>query len=243
MVIDTIPVHPTGHVPLSARLDREWEAIRRRPRVVAIVRGWGVTDVDFADLDELLVLAGYRVESTPARNDVLVRLVDLARADDLASQIVLQRVLPGLLATVRRRRFPGDAGSFEELVGAAWLAIRSCRTERQPAHVAANIVRDAAYRAFIAPARRRSASEVAVDPKTLDDTPSTTTTSPFEELAALLAEARSAGIPTGDLELFRDLVRVGSPSTLAAERKVTTRTIRNHRDRATARLKRLTQAA
>ena len=65
------------------------------------------------------------------------------------------RDLPGLLATVPRRHQPDQSGgTLEELVGAAWLAIRSCRTERQPTHVAANIVRDASYRAFLAPARR-----------------------------------------------------------------------------------------
>jgi len=222
----------------SVALDREWSAIRRRPRVVARARAWGVTDLPFTDLDELLVLAGYRVEGTAAHNAVLVRLVELARTDDLASRIVLQRVLPGLLATVRRRRRPGDGGgTLEELVGAAWLAIRSCRTERQPTHVAANIVRDASYRAFIAPGRRLSATEVSVDPKTLDETPATTVSSPCEELAVLLADARAAGVPAHDLDLVRELVQAGSPATVAARRQVTTRTVRNHRDRITARLR------
>ena len=51
-----------------------------------------------------------------------------------------------------------DDGAFEELVGAAWMAIRCCPVERRQAHVAANLVRDAAYRAFTAPTRRRSAT-------------------------------------------------------------------------------------
>ena len=222
----------------SVALDREWSLIRRRPRVVARARSWGVTAIPFDDLDELLALAGYRVEGTPAHNEVLLRLVELARTDDLASRVVLQRVLPGLLATVRRRHQPDHSGgTLEELVGAAWLAIRSCRTERQPTHVAANIVRDASYRAFIAPARRLSSTEVSVDPKTLDETPAPTTTSSCEELATLLADARAAGVPPADLDLVRDLVRAGSPSTVAADRHVTTRTVRNHRDRITARLR------
>ena len=139
---------------------------------------------------------------------------------------------------MRRRHRPGQVGgTLEELVGAAWLSIRSCRTERQPTHVAANIVRDASYRAFIAPARRMSATEVAVDPKTLDETPAPIITSPCEELATLLADARRAGVPAADLDLVRDLVLAGSPSTVAADRHVTTRTVRNHRDRITARLR------
>jgi len=234
----------TSPASLSGRLDQEWAHICRRPRHVAEARGWGVTDVPFADLDELLALAGYRVEGTAEHNAVLVRLVRLARSDDLASRIVLQRVLPGLLAAARRRREPGDGGqTFEELVAAAWLAIRSCRTEHDPAHIAANIVRDAAYRAFIAPGRRLSATEVSVDPKTLDETPAVIVTSAWEELATLIADARDAGMPSADLDLLRHLVRAGSPATVAKEREVTTRTIRNRRDRVTARLRRLALAA
>ena len=229
---------------LSARLDDEWATIRTRPRLVARARAWAVTDVPFDDLDELLALAGYRVQSTPARNDVLARLVAIARRDELAARIVMQRVLPGLLAIVRRRREPGGThGAFEELIGAAWLAIRSCRADRQPEHVAAAIVRDAAYRAFVAPVRRLAATEVSVDPRTLDETPFTVILSPCEELATLLGDARTAGLPDRDLDLIGHLARAGSPAIVAADRKVTTRTVRNHRDRATARLRRFALAA
>src|SRR5215213_5301031 len=107
----------TAPPSFSVALDREWSLIRRRPRVVARARAWGVTGVPFGDLDELLVLAGYRVEGTAAHNGVLLRLVELARTDDLASRVVLQRVLPGLLATVRRRHQPDQSGgTLEELV-------------------------------------------------------------------------------------------------------------------------------
>ena len=54
------------------------------PTAVALARSWGVTDVPFGDLDELLELAGYRVDATPQRNDVLLRLVEIGRTDDLA---------------------------------------------------------------------------------------------------------------------------------------------------------------
>ena len=80
---------------------------------------------------------------------------------------------------------------------------------------------------------------MSVDPKTLDETPATIVTSPCEELAVLLADARAAGVPASDLDLLRDLVQAGSPTIVAALRQVTTRTVRNHRDRATARLRTL----
>jgi hypothetical protein len=225
---------------LSVRLDREWNLLRTRSRVVARARSWGVTSVPFADLDELLALAGHGTARTPEANAVLGRLVDAARVDELASRVVVQRLLPGLLAIVRRS---GPNGGFEELLGAAWLAIRSYRTDRRPERIAANLVHDAAYAAFIAPRRRRSASEVTIDPRVFEDTPADIVVGSCEELATLLAEARRAGLPTEDIELVRHLVRVGSPSIVAAECKVTPRTVRNRRDRATARLREVALAA
>ena len=63
----------------------------------------GGHDVPFADLDELLALAGHGTARTPEANAVLGRLVDVAHVDELASRVVVQRLLPGLLAIVRRR--------------------------------------------------------------------------------------------------------------------------------------------
>jgi len=54
----------------------------------------------------------------------------------------------------------------------------------------------------------------------------------MEELAEVVRDARRAGVPAGDIELLRRLAQVESPSMVAAERNVTSRTIRNHRDRA-----------
>lgn len=235
---DAAVMRTNRHALLSARLDREWRSLRRDPIAVARAARWRVTDERFGDLDQLLALAGYRTTHTPARNEVLLRLVALARRDDLAARIVLQRILPGLLAVVRRRRRTGE-GPFEELLGAAWLAIRSCHPERGYEQVAAHLVRDAAYRAFTAPTRRLSSTEISVDPHTLDEAPAVRHVGACEELATLLEDARACGLDDRDLELMRDLVVVGSPGRLAALRKVTPRTVRNHRDRVAARLLRV----
>jgi hypothetical protein len=48
----------------------------------------------------------------------------------------------------------------------------------------------------------------------------------------VLRDARRAGVPADDLDLLRQLVRVGSPGIVAVQRNVTPRTVRNHRDRA-----------
>jgi hypothetical protein len=223
---------------LSVRLDREWRDLARRADAVARARSWRVTDEPFGDLDELLLLLGYHTAHTPACNERLLRVVEIGRWDELAARVVLQRVLPGLLAVIRRRRRSHD-GSFEELVGAAWLAIRACRTDTCPEQVAANVVRDAAYRAFTAPRRRKSATEIAVDPHTLEETADVPQIGPCEELATLLADAREFGVAARDLALLRDLVVVGSPGQVAALHEVTPRTVRNHRDRIAARLRRV----
>lgn len=222
---------------LSHRLDREWRLVRHRPDLLARADGWRVVPRPLTDLDDLLAACGFRVEHTTERNEVLARLAALAHHDDLAARIVLQRLVPGLIGIARARRvFEHDA--FEELIGAAWLTIRHCRPEGKR-QLAANLVRDAAYRAFTAPGRRLSATEIAVDPRTLDEEPAVDRTGPCEELAMLLADARACGVPTEDLDLFRELATTGSPGRLAALRRVTPRTIRNHRDRAVANLRRV----
>ena len=209
--------------------------LARRPDAVARANRWGVVPWRLAHLDELLRATGFGVEDTAAHNLVLARLVVIGRHDELAARVAMQRVLPGLLATARRRRC-FERNAFEELAGAAWLAIRSCRAEAKE-HVAAYLVRDAAYRAFTAPSRRRSATEIAVDPRTLDEEPAVERVGPCEELALLLADARESGVPGADIDLFRQLADVGSPGRVARIREVTPRTIRNHRDRAAARLR------
>lgn len=250
------PIHSTL---LSARLQREWAHLAHRPHVIARARSWGVTSEPFDDLDQLLRLSGMWAASAATAladgleeadgNDVVARLVAVARDDELAARIVLQRMLPGLLGMTRRRAVRhGCAGVLEELVTAAWIVIRTYPIERRPHRVVGGMVRDAWYRAFVAPARRRSASELAFDPQAMVgrasepqvpvEEPSAT-----EELAELLAAARDAGVDEADLELMRDLVRHGSSTVVAAARNVTSRTIRNHRAIVAYRLRKVAAAA
>jgi hypothetical protein len=219
---------------LSGRLDRDWRQLARTPAAVSRAATWRLVPV-VRHLDDVLVATGFGVPHTAANNATLARLVGLARADDLAARVVMQRILPGLLGVARRRRlFERDA--FEDLVGAAWLVIRRANPAGKE-QLAANLVRDAAYRAFTAPGRRLSATEIAVDPRTLDEEPAPERIGPCEELAMLLADARAMGVPTADLDLFRELAVVGSPGRVAARREITPRTVRNHRDRAAARIR------
>jgi hypothetical protein len=215
---------------------------------LATVAGWQLTDGRGGDLDELLLATGYRHAARPDGNEVLRRLLDRARAGDgsggrdLAGRIVLQRILPGLLAVVRRRGYGrGTAGLFEELIGTAWISIRVAHVAPDSRHVAATLISDATHRAFVAPRRRRSAREVVTDPIAFVEEAATEELTPLEELAALVAEARGRGLPSEDLTTVRDLMRTESTALVAAARAVTARTVRNHRDRAVYSIRRLTE--
>jgi hypothetical protein len=73
--------------------------------------------------------------------------------------------------------------------------------------------------------------------------PDQRTVSACEELAGVLADARAAGVPSADLDLVRQLLRTGSPGQVARDLDVTTRTIRNRRERVTIRLRQAALAA
>ena len=233
---------PTGS-GVAARLQREWDRLCHRPPVVARARVWGVTDCVFEDLDTLLALAGFRTEATDETEAVLRRLVIRAADDELAARIVLQRILPGLLALVRRRQSRLGDDMLEHLVAAAWIAIRTFAPNRRPACMAAALISQADHACFCRPGRRKSTSEVTFDPARVTGMPDERRVSPCEELAGVLADARAAGIPNTDLELVQRLLRTGSPGQVARDLQVSARTIRNRRDRVTLRLRQAALAA
>ncbi|MFV0309234.1 MAG: hypothetical protein ACK5OX_15985 [Desertimonas sp.] len=228
---------------LSAQLDREWAMLRRRPEALVAAARWRVVE-PLEDLDDVLVAVGHRAEPSAERDARLAQLVGHARTDQLAARVVLQRLVPGLLGEVRRqgRRDRSTVGAFEELVGHAWIVIRVAALPVHTPCVAARLVDAARYRAFVAPRRRRSFHEVVVDPSKFAETPASLDPTAFEELAALLGEAREHGLDRDDLVLMRDLMRAESPAALARAREVTPRTIRNHRDRAVHSIRQLTEA-
>jgi DNA-directed RNA polymerase specialized sigma24 family protein len=149
--------------------------------------------------------------------------------------------MPGLLAVVRRRRGIAEH-VFEELLGAAWIAVRTFNPNRSPSSIAASLISDADYNAFRAAARRRSADEQPAD---LDFTRRADEREPSacEQLAELLVEAGEAGLAAADLELIRQLLAAPTTNQLAEELAVTPRTIRNRRRRITTELRAIALAA
>jgi hypothetical protein len=243
-------MHTSGslatHVALDATiapaLRREWQRLRFRPELVAIARSWHVTERPFDDLDELLALAGYQSADADGPH-VLRRLVERAADDELAARIVLQRILPGLLSVVRRRSPAGRTdGVLEELVGTAWITIRTFDTRRRPACLAAALICGAEHRAFRGPQRRLAALEVPIDPRRATAA-GERHVSAADELADVLRLASAQGLSADDVDFVRLLVSAESPQQLASALGVTTRTIRNRRDRVMYRLRRLSIAA
>jgi len=240
------PRNPTADPPLSAQLDREWARLRRRPVALATANGWRIVSGPITDLDQILVAIGYRDRTggpveRERQNDALRALVKHARTDDLAARVVLQRMVPGMLADLSRRGDGDrrDRTRFEELVGSAWISIRLAHVADDTRFMAARLMDDAWYRAFRGPRRRRDATELSVDPNAFSELPVALDPTPLDELADILGEARRRGLAHEDVTLIRALLRVESPARLAAERKVTPRTVRNHRDRAIHSIRRL----
>ena len=225
----------------GGRLALEWTRLRTRPEHLRTASTWRIVDRPVDSLDEILVAVGYEGERMPDTERRLRQLVALARDDELAARVVIQRILPGLLAVVRRRRGQAD-DVFEELIGAAWIAVRTYNPTRSPGSIAAALISDADYNAFRADTRRRSSTERPVDPQA-DDVAHVHEPSSCEQLAELLADAADAGVDADDLELLRQLLAAPTTIQLAEVLQITPRTIRNRRDRITSRLREVALAA
>ena len=230
-------------VRLLARLDAEWAHLRISRRALRPARRWAdsyrdhplaAVVADLSDLDD--IRRATQRTNDPDRPDdaILLALVELARTDELAGRCVLQHLVPALIAqAMRYRSFTDKSDPVGHVVTAAWLAIRSYDVERRRRHVASSLISDAVFQAFRRHLRLRSQSEQICSPATFIEVPHhDEATTPLDEFVTVLREARQAGVPSGDLDLLRQLVRVGSPKAVAEQRNVTPRTIRNHRDRA-----------
>ena len=244
--------HPSSVPPtFMARLQREWDVLAHRPAVLRRAAAWQL-EVPFRSLDDLAVAAGLRrsfrqrpteplLGPGPSPDAVLHHLVALARHDDLAARVVLQRLLPGLVATARRwaRRPEGGATALEEVVTAAWQVVRTFPLERRPHHLAASLLRDAEYHAFVRPYRVTVVPEL--HPTDHFDRP-VHHDDPVETLAELVAVARRTSLTPRDEQLLALLLDGATPPQIADEMKVSVRTVANHRDALVHRLRRTADA-
>ncbi len=225
----------------GGRLALEWARLRTGPAQLAQATSWRLVDDPLASLDQLLEAVGFDQPFGQATEIRFRRLVGIAADDDLAARVVIQRLMPGLLAVVRRRRGVGPH-VLDELMGAAWIAVRTYNPSRAPRSIAASLISDADYLAFRSGGRRQSSQERPSDPMK-HDRPHTHEPNPCEQLAEIMAQASRAGVPDDDLELLRQLLDSPTAIELAERLQITPRTIRNRRDRITTRLREVALAA
>jgi len=215
----------------------------RRSEVIAKVRSWELTNQPFVALDEFLALTGHRVDSSRECDELLGRLVRVAGSDPMAARIVLQRILPGLLAIVKveQERNP-RINAFDVLVGEAWISIARYRIDTRPTDIAARILHDARHRAFTNGRRRRVVEEVSCDAETLNEMVVLATTAPFDDLVRVIGEAKRRGLEAEAVDIVGALLAHGTAVKVAAAQQLTTRAVRYRRDHAIGRIRRLVAA-
>jgi hypothetical protein len=221
----------------------DWERVRSRAAPARWTAHQSLAGCRALD-DVLACIGGDRSVPMAQADAALGLVVRLAADDELAARVVLQRILPGLVAVARRRARWSSAPTVTvlvDLVAQAWIGIRTYPSHRRPTKVAANLVRDAEYHLYTRPARLRSAGEepsgrIADDRLTVDAAGRRDgELAPADEVRVTLAGARVCGVAAADVELLGRLVLDGvSPEQLGSELAVTSRTIRSRRRAAVA---------
>lgn len=234
--------------PLLCTLDREWERLAHRPSAVGRVGRWS-GDESFErlvrsarSLHDIVDATQPGCGASPESCDAVLRnLVVLAKSDDLAGRIVLQRILPGVIS--RAQRWQGHAGADEPsdvAIGAAWIAIRRFDATARDRHLAPSLIADALWIGFRRDARRRVSSEIPLPASALcNHVAPTEAADPLVALAATLRAAAQAGARSSDLAVIRSIAAAGGPTHAAETWRVTVRTIRNRRDAASRRIRRV----
>jgi hypothetical protein len=215
----------------------EWARLTRRPAVLRTVNQWEFLPRPARDLDDLLMLCGFGTAVDDAEGDhVLWNIVRLAQTDELAARVTLQRIMPSLLSIARRRgrmSSSGINGALSDAITTAWIVIREFPHDRRHNKIAANLVRDTEYYAFVRDARLKRVEEAQIGDEMISQLPSPEAPlSPEMELDEVLIDAQELGVNNDHIE-FLSLIGSGIHShDLAYELGVSPRTIRNHKRRA-----------
>jgi hypothetical protein len=246
------------------RLQHEWSTLSTRRATLARVGAWQLVSGPLSSLDQLLMLMGRgdgprsggrhnRRRPTAqgvcdgaswGADPVAEALIHRARHDDLAARIVLQRLVPGLMALAEqhghgRRR----AEITDELVSAAWTVIRTFESGDNPRFLVSRLVRACEYQVFEKGQRRKLRTE-STDDDRFAGLRAPEHSEALHELADVVADARTSGaINDADVRFLARYVTSNTAQDLAAQLCVTPRTIRNRRDAIVYRLRAQVAAA
>jgi hypothetical protein len=90
----------SGRLAMATRLATEWQRMARQTHNIRRANAWNLEGQEVTHLNEILTRCGFdRTGDDQHFDDYLSRLVVVAQTDDLATRIVFQRILPGLIAT------------------------------------------------------------------------------------------------------------------------------------------------
>lgn len=227
-------------------LGAEWRRLSTARQAVRRVNTWGLPKSPIGHLDEVLNNAGFgRDPKDSVADRYLFLLVERAATDELAARIVLQRLLPPLIA-VARRRGKITVGGFDEalteIVSHAWMLIRTYPTERRPAKVASNLVRDSEYYAFVQPTRYQRYTVQLCDTEAMAHVPAPR---PDETAAMVLNDAldqASSSLSPQNLLILRQLADGMTVEEIARQHGVQLRTARTWRREAISELRARTRS-
>jgi DNA-directed RNA polymerase specialized sigma24 family protein len=236
-----------NHRYLLTRLQREWNLLSHRRSAVTRASAWRLSPRSIDSLDDVLALTGLGPGPVdPSCDEAMRRLVGLARHDDLAARVVLQRMLPGLSNCAKRNSsgFDNQLDALDELLSEAWTVIRSFPIERRDRYVIKNLLRDCEYRAFLKTRRRKLVQEVT-DPALLDRAVETgeSTDESLITIVELLRRAQRTGMSKDDVDVVVALLNTSTVKQAATVLGVTDRTVRNRRHDVLRQLRELADVA
>ena len=211
---------------IRAQLEQEWNRLTTNPASIEQLARWDVAETRFIDFNELLRATGFGCVEVPGSEMVLRNLVALAASDHLAARVVLQRVLPGLVAAVRfRNRQMSPEVALSELVAAAWIVITTYDSRRNPGSIAAAIIDSSVYRAFKIERNRMSTESLETIERGLTHQESDALIE-LNELRDVLFEAERLGMSKDDIQLVFSVATGTSTEVLAKQIGITSRAVR-----------------
>lgn len=239
----------TSRPTIVTALFAEWDRLSRQAQNVRRANAWHLPGEPVEHLDDILRRAGFGVPTNDDDLDAyLSQLVTIAKDDDLAARIVLQRIMPGLVS-IAVRRAPivthGLNGAFDLIVSTAWIVIRQFPIERRTRRVAANLLMDIEYAAFVRDGRLKSSrSEEYVSPEGLlgvefgrlrsgsvDEDP----VAEANALELLLHGFERRGLAPNDIQMLRAISQEINSVEAAEVLGISPRSVRNRRERALGR--------
>jgi len=233
-----------------AKLIKEWELISTRRREIDIVNSWQLPGDKVENLDQVLTRAGFNTARDDSKGDsYLWLLVKQASTDELAARIVLQRILPPLVAIARRRGRIMQGGidaALSDVLPSAWKVIRQYPWHRRPNKVASNLVLDSEYFAFVQGNRSKKIKVFAVEPKILSEMIAAPECDDFQQtvtLESLLSIAIEQGIDPRHVDILRAVARGETSAMIAKHYGIAERTARAWRAQAINELRERTPSA